>query len=425
MLRFYFLLVSVFVCTLNAQTTIQLSEAIVNYTSTYDEVTDTSKGGFLFGFTIDDDATMYISANRISYTADLSGNPPFPVVVYIDEYTGVNGNGISEGEEIFEYIFYGEYLYARVGASPDNENHNLLHRIVRIDVDETSPALVDITAKENINSSNVSDLFIEGDTLFYSDTVENEFDSDQEVIKKMNLSAVDPGETIETVYTATNDDLLSYTIHNGFLYTIEIFEDQHAAQNLIILKTALEDSTPQETVISLTTDLFYDNLITNGNHLFFTEDTNDEVYTINLTEDQPSIETLITFSDGEEGPFDSEENFFLNQINLQENVLYVGANNDIAEKGYVFAYELPEEFTLNSDKALLPQTVIYPNPAKTRVVVEGSVQEYKIYNLVGQEVLSGNFDADQQAAIDIHGLNSGVYLLKIDEKNVKKLVIED
>jgi len=422
MLRFYFLLVSVFVCTLNAQTTILLSEAIVDYSFIHDEVTNSYKGNLLYNFTIDDDATMYITSNRISYTADLSGTPPFTVAAYIDEYTGINGNGISVGEDILEFIFSGGYLYAKVAASENNQN-TLLHRIVRIDVDEPSPVLVDITAKENINSSNVSDLFIEGDTLFYNDTVENEFGSDQEVIKKMDLSADDPGETIETVYTATNDDILSYTIHNGFLYTIEFFEDQNAAQNLVILKTALDNPDQKETLISWTTDTFYDNLIKHGNHLFF-EGGDDDVYVVDLTASQLTLETLISFSDGGEGPFDPDNNFINEDLLIHEEVLYIGATDFFSGKGYVFAYELPEEYTLNSKKAMLPQTVIYPNPAKTRVVVEGSAQSYQIYNLVGQKVLSGTFDADQQAAIDIHGLNSGVYMLQLDNRSAIRLIVE-
>ena len=422
MLRFYFLLVSVFVCTLNAQTTILLSEAIVDYSFIHDEVTNSYKGNLLYNFTIVDDATMYITSNRISYTADLSGTPPFTVAAYIDEYTGINGNGISVGEDILEFIFSGGYLYAKVAASENNQN-TLLHRIVRIDVDEPSPVLVDITAKENINSSNVSDLFIEGDTLFYNDTVENEFGSDQEVIKKMDLSADDPGETIETVYTATNDDILSYTIHNGFLYTIEFFEDQNAAQNLVILKTALDNPDQKETLISWTTDTFYDNLIKHGNHLFF-EGGDDDVYVVDLTASQLTLETLISFSDGGEGPFDPDNNFINEDLLIHEEVLYIGATDFLSGKGYVFAYELPEEYTLNSKKAMLPQTVIYPNPAKTRVVVEGSAQSYQIYNLVGQKVLSGTFDADQQAAIDIHGLNSGVYMLQLDNRSAIRLIVE-
>lgn len=422
MLRFYFLLVSVFVCTLNAQTTILLSEAIVDYSFIHDEVTNSYKGNLLYNFTIDDDANMYITANLISYTADLSGTPPFTVAAFIDEYTGINGNGISEGEDILEFIFSGGYLYAKVAASEDNQN-TLLHRIVRIDVDEPSPVLVDITAKENINSSSVSDLFIEGDTLFYNDTVENEFGSSQEVIKKMDLSADDPGEAIETVYTATNDDILSYTIHNGFLYTIEFFEDQNAAQNLVILKTALDNPDQKETLISWTTDAFYDNLIIHGNHLFF-EGGDDDVYIVDLTASQLTLETLISFSDGGEGPFDPNDNFINEDLLIHEEVLYIGATDFFSGKGYVFAYELPEEYTLNSKKALLPQTVIYPNPAKTRVVVEGSAQSYQMYNLVGQKVLSGTFDADQQAAIDIRELNSGVYMLQLDNRSAIRLIVE-
>jgi len=407
----------------HAQTTILTSDAIITYTSSYDEITDERiLGGFQYDFAIDDDETMYIAADRTSYSADISGTPPHQVTAYIDEYTGTNG--ISEDEEIYEYLFNGQFLYAKVGGSQSSENFNYLVRIVRIDVNQTPPTLVDVTSAQKINKTELSGIFIEGDVLFY-DTHTSENENDIHIIQKMNLSAADPGDTIETVYTSTNDDILSYTTNNDFLYTIEEYEDPIEGRTVEILKTPLDNPDQKETLISWTTDASYDDLIIHGNHLFFVETfPDDNVYVVDLTASQLTLETFISFSDGGEGPFDPNDDFIMADLLIHEEVLYIGAEDYYNENGYVFAHNLPEEFTLDSNQSTQTISTIYPNPAKEWVVIEGLAQRYQIYNLMGQELLSGFFVSNQKR-IDVSKLDSGVYLVKIDEKNIRKLIIED
>ena len=69
---------------------------------------------------------------------------------------------------------------------------------------------------------------------------------------------------------------------------------------------------------------------------------------------------------------------------------------------------------------------VYPNPANEvlNVVTNGSA-EYQIINNVGQVVLSGNAEGNTQ--INVSGLNSGVYFLKVianGNTNIQKVVIK-
>ena len=66
--------------------------------------------------------------------------------------------------------------------------------------------------------------------------------------------------------------------------------------------------------------------------------------------------------------------------------------------------------------------MVYPNPANDvlNIVANGSV-EYQLINSVGQVVMSGNVEGS--ARINVGGLNSGVYFLKVNE-NVQKVVIK-
>ena len=69
---------------------------------------------------------------------------------------------------------------------------------------------------------------------------------------------------------------------------------------------------------------------------------------------------------------------------------------------------------------------IYPNPAKTQVTVQSTIQPINnitIINLVGQNVYSGIFNA-KNATIDITDIAPGVYFVKTNGTDVKKFVKE-
>lgn len=63
----------------------------------------------------------------------------------------------------------------------------------------------------------------------------------------------------------------------------------------------------------------------------------------------------------------------------------------------------------------------YPNPVKNilNLSYEKNITDVKVYNLLGQEVIVKKFDANQ-AQIDMSGLASGTYILKVTANNTNK-----
>lgn len=69
---------------------------------------------------------------------------------------------------------------------------------------------------------------------------------------------------------------------------------------------------------------------------------------------------------------------------------------------------------------------VYPNPAKSFVQIKDSSQSIKIielFNLLGQKVLTKEFDNESEIKINIESFKSGVYLLKINNSFTRKLVV--
>jgi polyhydroxybutyrate depolymerase len=72
-----------------------------------------------------------------------------------------------------------------------------------------------------------------------------------------------------------------------------------------------------------------------------------------------------------------------------------------------------------------PNIVFYPNPTRNELTVESSFQtpqNFKIFNIRGQEVLSGILEVTP-TKIDVSGLSQSVYILKISN-NFFRLIIE-
>ena len=67
---------------------------------------------------------------------------------------------------------------------------------------------------------------------------------------------------------------------------------------------------------------------------------------------------------------------------------------------------------------------IYPNPAKNKVMIKSNdIFNYKIIDLSGKIVMSGDNNTSA-IEVDIDHLNSGVYFIKINNKENYKLIIE-
>lgn len=78
-----------------------------------------------------------------------------------------------------------------------------------------------------------------------------------------------------------------------------------------------------------------------------------------------------------------------------------------------FSYQRSTDPSLSIQDNLKPVLSVYPNPSTSFLHVSGlnASTNYRLYNILGAEIQSGNVKADQ--GIDIDALQSGVYMLQI------------
>ena len=70
---------------------------------------------------------------------------------------------------------------------------------------------------------------------------------------------------------------------------------------------------------------------------------------------------------------------------------------------------------------------MYPNPAKNSLTITSTtnpISFVEMYNVLGQRVLNFNFDQSLSEKINISGLNSGMYMVRINQNTIKKLVVK-
>jgi len=78
---------------------------------------------------------------------------------------------------------------------------------------------------------------------------------------------------------------------------------------------------------------------------------------------------------------------------------------------------------LNGFDEEISELLIYPNPAKNTLTIDGDYTSVTIYNVVGKAVLATDY---YQKTIDVAALGSGIYFIHINTKNaitVKKITI--
>lgn len=81
--------------------------------------------------------------------------------------------------------------------------------------------------------------------------------------------------------------------------------------------------------------------------------------------------------------------------------------------------EVPD-FSSTGSEMLIPQIVVYPNPAKSRVFIDGvqTRMTWRIYDIGGQKLLAGIFDPQSEEHIDITSLTDGIYLLRMQNEGM-------
>jgi hypothetical protein len=78
------------------------------------------------------------------------------------------------------------------------------------------------------------------------------------------------------------------------------------------------------------------------------------------------------------------------------------------------------EILSNYEEILKNKKTIYPNPSSRSIKIQGIYKEqaYKIYSLIGAEVLRGSINFNEN--IEIHNLKKGLYFLKLENGNAIK-----
>lgn len=95
--------------------------------------------------------------------------------------------------------------------------------------------------------------------------------------------------------------------------------------------------------------------------------------------------------------------------------------------------DITRGFFLVRDPSLSSQTIVQnnfeisPNPAKDKITIKAlnaPLRSLEIFNILGQRIMQKNFSSTSVENIDISALHSGMYLLKINEDNTKRLIVK-
>ena len=117
-----------------------------------------------------------------------------------------------------------------------------------------------------------------------------------------------------------------------------------------------------------------------------------------------------------------------------QNVAYTGAWNTYPffASGNIIVSNIDGGFfiirssSLGNTDVIPTDFAVYPNPATDVLNISSeatAISEIQITNMLGQQVLNQQFNDSSSEQINISGLTSGIYLLKINNNTVKRFVV--
>ena len=248
-------------------------------------------------------------------------------------------------------------------------------KISKIDITDTTPILTTVISGLDWPVS----IAIKGNELFISEFLGK--------ISKINISQILPTQTTLLNLGWVN----KLVINENDLYVAESYSNQ-------ISKTDIADTTPNtESIayINFSRGITFDN-----DYLFVSHYYENIVSKINLLNDETT-----TLATGLNNPSDLE---------IKDNILYIVEVNKITKL---------DLSTLSVDHNN-PRNMfkLFPNPSNDIIQVSNLTEAtgYKIYNLLGEQVLNGAISNDE--FINIKNLSKGLYILNLDDGCTLKFI---
>lgn len=319
---------------------------------------------------------LYFSEfNGNVYTVDITKNNPVPSLL-------ASGITSPTGLEIYgTELFIGDY---GSGTSPSNG------KIFKMDLSATNPSLVEIVS----GIANPSTLLAHQDFLYYSEVNNGS-------ISKINLSLSNPIPA--PVVTTTNGHrIYGLEIVGNELYYIQANSDN----DYTIYKINITNSSPTPVFV-----MNYNYGFTGphrlrkiGNYMYVSDIIADKVFRFNLTDNDPSLELIISNIDGA-----SDCMPYLDDLYIVES-----AANKISKLS---------NYNLGVDKYLLSDSIkLYPNPSNNHIIVSNIKEpfEFKIFNPLAQLIFQGKSEPNQK--INISRLKQGAYYLVLKNGYTKKFI---
>ena len=134
----------------------------------------------------------------------------------------------------------------------------------------------------------------------------------------------------------------------------------------------------------------------------------------------PSSEFNLT-NEYPENPFEFEYIIQDNTSSIQVQVMLGNYQGTYFLDDFETSIESTEPLSYY-EEILKTKKTIYPNPSSRSITIKGIYKEqaYKIYNLIGAEVLKGIINFNEN--IEIHNLKKGLYFLKLENGNTIKFI---